>query len=167
MTASDRPSKADGILIRRVPASDVLPLRHAELRAGLPRASADFDGDADATTWHFGASLAVAPREIVGCASFMLHPHGSEPAHQLRGMATRRDLVHGGIGTALLRHAIAELANATSVRLFWCNARIVATGFYERLGWRIVSDVFDVPTAGPHYVMRCRMADAREGDEWP
>jgi predicted GNAT family N-acyltransferase len=167
MAASDSPSRAQGILIRRVPAAVILPLRHAELRAGLPRASADFDGDADATTWHFGASLAVAPGEIVGCASFMLQPHRSEPAYQLRGMATRRDLVRGGIGTALLRHAIAELANATSVRLFWCNARIAATGFYERLGWRIVSDVFDVPTVGPHYVMTYRMADDREGDEWP
>ena len=73
--------------------------------------------------------------------------------NQSESMATRRDLVHAGIGTALLRDAMTQIANATAVRLFWCNARAVATGFYERLGWRIVSDVFEVPTAGPHYVM--------------
>lgn len=144
-------------MVRSVSAAEVLPLRHAELRPGLPRASADFAGDDDPTTRHFGACFEAAPREIIGCASFMLQPHAGEPAYQLRGMASRRDLARRGVGTALLRHAIAELSTASPMRLFWCNARVAAAGFYERLGWRIASEIFDVPTVGPHYVMTYRM----------
>ena len=38
-------------------------------------------------------------------------------------------------------------------RRFWCNARVAAVPFYARMGWRVVSDLFDVPTVGPHRVM--------------
>lgn len=37
--------------------------------------------------------------------------------------------------------------------LVWCNARTSAIGFYEKLGWQVVSEPFDVLTAGPHVKM--------------
>ncbi len=41
--------------------------------------------------------------------------------------------------------------------LVWCNARVVAVPFYAKQGWEIVSEVFDIPTVGPHRAMlrRC------------
>ena len=36
---------------------------------------------------------------------------------------------------------------------FWCNARTTAIGFYEQAGWSTATDVFDIPTAGPHVKM--------------
>jgi GNAT superfamily N-acetyltransferase len=68
-------------------------------------------------------------------------------------MATRADVARHGIGRALLRLAVAELREHDGATLFWCNARVPAVPFYARMGWRVVSDVFDVPTAGPHRVM--------------
>jgi GNAT superfamily N-acetyltransferase len=140
------------LTIRRAGIEEILALRHAELRPGLPRESADFDGDREPATRHFGAFL-TGTGENVGCASFMLRPWAGEPAYQLRGMATRADVVCRGIGRALLGFADRELARETGVRLLWCNARTGAAPFYTRLGWAIVSDPFDVAGVGPHYRM--------------
>lgn len=142
------------VRLRRADVTEILALRHAELRAGLPIETASFDGDHDATTRHFGAFLVGGDEgAVVGCASFMVREHEGAPAYQLRGMATRADLARRGVGSALLRAALTSLERRDAASLFWCNARVPAVPFYERMGWRIVSDVFEVPTAGPHRVM--------------
>jgi predicted GNAT family N-acyltransferase len=40
----------------------------------------------------------------------------------------------------------------------WCNARVRARSLYERAGFTVVSEEFDVPEIGPHLVMECRLA---------
>ena len=91
----------------------------------------------------------------------LLHfaPHQNEPAWRLRGMATDEGYQSLGLGTAVLAY-LTDLVlsdrgtpGGRVVRLFWCNARTPAANFYLRQGWQIVSDEFDIPTAGPHYVM--------------
>jgi GNAT superfamily N-acetyltransferase len=62
-------------------------------------------------------------------------------------MATAPGWQGRGVGRSLLQYAEALLAGD---RLWWCNARASAIGFYERQGWTVVSEVFDIPTAGPH-----------------
>jgi GNAT superfamily N-acetyltransferase len=146
------------VRLRRAGIDEIVKLRHAELRTGLPFETASFDGDHDASTWHFGAFLVAEGAAghagaAVGCASFMVRAHEGRPAYQLRGMATRADLARHGIGGALLHLAVAELRERDDATLFWCNARVPAVPFYARMGWRVVSEVFDVPTAGPHRVM--------------
>ena len=140
------------ILLRPAALAEIITLRHAELRTGLPRHMAEFDGDDEPATRHFGA-FAAGTDENVACVSFMSCPWQGEPAFQLRGMATRADLARRGLGTALLHFAEEALGAETGVRLLWCNARVHAAPFYAKLGWTIVSDVFDVPTVGPHYAM--------------
>ena len=61
-----------------------------------------------------------------------------------------------GAGRALLA-ALEERARASGPRLMWCNARVPAAPFYERLGWSIVSERFEIPTAGPHVKMNKRV----------
>ena len=135
---------------RRATLTEIMALRHAELRPGLPRETAAFDGDDEARTLHVGA---FRGDEAVGCASLMARPWQGEDARQLRGMATRADLVRHGIGRALLACADALLDADGAPRLLWCNARVGAIPFYEKAGWQITSGVFDVPTVGPHVVM--------------
>jgi len=137
---------------RRATLAEIFALRHAELRPGLPEETARFAADDEPGARHFGAFLPEGA--CVGCASFVPRPWQGAPALQLRGMATRADLVRTGVGRALLRFAEEELAAERGARpLLWCNARVGAVGFYERLGWTVVSDVFDVPTVGPHRAM--------------
>jgi GNAT superfamily N-acetyltransferase len=139
--------------LRRATLDEILPLRHAELRPGLPLESARFDGDDDPTTRHFGAFLRTTG-EIVCCVSCMRTARNGEDAWQVRGMATRGDVVRRGIGRALLAHAVAALHAEDGPRLLWCNARVTALGFWEREGWTVASEVFDIPGVGPHRVMR-------------
>src|SRR5436190_10031407 len=51
------------ITIRRAAAEEVVDLRHAILRAGLPRETAIFPGDDDPTARHF---VAVMDGQVVG-----------------------------------------------------------------------------------------------------
>ncbi|MCW5890141.1 MAG: GNAT family N-acetyltransferase [bacterium] len=137
--------------IRRATLDEILALRHVELRPGLPLATARFDGDDAPDTWHLGAFEDAA---AVACASFMRQAWEGAGAYQLRGMATRADRRRRGLGAALLRFAEATIPPATGVHVLWCNARVAAIDFYRRCGWTVESEVFDVPTVGPHRRMR-------------
>ena len=129
----------------------IIGLRHAELRTGMPPESARFEGDDAPTTFHFGA---FCDGVNIGCASFMLNSYNGQPAYQLRGMATRRDLARRGVGRLLLAMAEQTILAQTVIRQFWCNARQPAVGFYQKQGWVIDSDLFEIPTAGPHFRMK-------------
>jgi GNAT superfamily N-acetyltransferase len=139
--------------LRRATLDEILPLRHAVLRPGHPMEAACFDADSDATTRHFGAFV-PASGENVCCVSCMRARREGADAWQVRGMATRGDLVRRGIGHALLSFAVAALRAEDGPRLLWCNARTTALAFWEREGWTIASDVFDIPGVGPHRAMR-------------
>jgi GNAT superfamily N-acetyltransferase len=136
--------KSADVVVRGAALAEIIGLRHAVLRAGMPRLAAEFDGDDEPATLHVGAFLGDGT--VAGCASAMRCPFEDRAAHQLRGMATRPDLVGRGIGLRVLRFVEGALAPG----LLWCNARAPAVGFYRRAGWTVVSDVFDIPGAGPH-----------------
>ena len=142
------------IVIRRVGAEDVIDLRHAVLRAGLPRDTAVFAGDDGTQARHYGA---FEDGRIIGCVT--LHPSKWEdvPAWQLRGMAVAPDARARGLGRAMIEFLENDIAGSGVTRM-WCNARVPASGFYQRHGWKIVSEQFDIPTAGPHVRMTRRIA---------
>jgi GNAT superfamily N-acetyltransferase len=140
------------VSIRPVQASEIIDLRHRVLRAGLPRSQAMFPGDDLPTSGHFAAYVTANPAPL-GCATFHLGTWEGAPAFQLRGMATDPAWVGKGIGTAVLRFAMDSIQSASPIRLFWCNARLIALPFYKKLGWQIASEQFEIPTAGPHFRM--------------
>jgi hypothetical protein len=141
------------LAICRVSIDVVVDLRHRMLRAGLPKESANFPGDDDTSTWHIGLFHPCndgADAPVVTCASFMLNSYKEHPAWQLRGMCTEAAHQSKGFGGQLLSCAESAILKSSPVRLFWCNARVPAIPFYQRQGWTIDSDEFDIPTAGPH-----------------
>jgi predicted GNAT family N-acyltransferase len=138
------------ITCRRATVAEIMPLRHRILRAGLPFEAARFEGDDEATTRHYAAFEGDDP---VGCLSLMISEWDGRPAWQLRGMATDAGVQGRGLGRRLLETAVAEARRDAPDRIFWCNARTSAVGFYEKFGWRVMSEPFDVLTAGPHVKM--------------
>jgi GNAT superfamily N-acetyltransferase len=138
--------------LRRATLDEILSLRHAELRPGRALDTAHFDGDDEPATRHFGAFLR-ATGEAVACVSCMRRPRDGVDAWQIRGMATRADLTGRGIGSVLLAFALEQLGAEHGARLAWCNARVTALRFWERAGWTVASDVFDIPDVGPHRVL--------------
>lgn len=140
----------DGIEIVSTTLDRILDLRHAILRAGLPRETAIFAGDEAASSLHVSA---VRGGEVVGCASFHLNEWQGRPAYQLRGMATAESVRRQGVGRRMLAFAEGELLARNITRQLWCNARVPAVEFYQAMGWRVESEVFEIPTAGPHVRM--------------
>jgi ribosomal protein S18 acetylase RimI-like enzyme len=72
-------------------------------------------------------------------------------------MAIIEELRGAGLGRAVLERCL-DHARERGARVVWCNARTGAIGFYERLGFEVVSEVFDVPVIGPHVRMARRIA---------
>jgi GNAT superfamily N-acetyltransferase len=145
---------ARNIIICRVSVDVILDLRHRILRAGLPKESAQFPGDDSPSTWHFALFNSLSKdAPPATCASFMLNSYKDETAWQLRGMATDQPHQGKGFGGELIRCAEVLVSADSNVHPFWCNARVPAIPFYEKHGWRVDSEEFDIPTAGPHRKM--------------
>ncbi len=140
--------------IRRADVDEILPLREAVLIRGTTRVSPEFPGDRDRNTRHYGV---FHGSRAVGCATFLPSEWEGGPAWQLRGMATDSDYRGRGVGRALLAFAESDLCGASEVRQLWCNARTGAVGFYERHGWRAVSEEFEIEGVGPHRRMVRRL----------
>jgi GNAT superfamily N-acetyltransferase len=155
--------KTPKIEIRRVGVETILDLRHRILRAGLPPESARFDGDEAATTLHWAAFAldfsGRAEEKAVGCLSLMLNSLDGEPAWQLRGMAVEAARQGLGLGRALMVRAEEAAAREGAAGWLWCNARVPAIGFYQKHGWTTISEVFAIPTAGPHVRMSKKLKD--------
>jgi GNAT superfamily N-acetyltransferase len=140
------------LVIREIPAAETWPLRLSVLRPNRPLSAAQFPGDDLRTTNHFGA---FCDGELVGIASLFraeLPERAGDSALQLRGMATAPEMRGQGFGRALVL-ACETFAKESRVKLIWCNARTTAVGFYQKLGWEIVSQEFEVPDVGPHFRM--------------
>lgn len=138
---------------------EVVDLRHAVLRQGLPRSEAIFPRDEAPTSRHYGV---FQGNRALCCATLHLNEWEGEPAWQLRGMATAPEVRGQGLGRRvmeLIEQDVCGRAAATEMRvlLLWCNARVPAVEFYRRMGWQVVSEQFEIPTAGPHVRMVKRL----------
>jgi GNAT superfamily N-acetyltransferase len=121
-------------------------LRARVLRPGKPAESARYPGDDDPATVHLGAFLGG---RCVGIAS--LYP---EQGIRLRGMAVEPDVRGRGVGAAVVRAAQRRAAEAGED--LWCSARASARGFYEKLGWAVEGEPFEIAGIGPHFRMHWR-----------
>jgi GNAT superfamily N-acetyltransferase len=140
-----------------VPAADILGLRHAVLRPGLPREAAVFPEDDLPEAVHIAAYDGDSPT-VLGCGSFFPEPfpHAgaggpSGRAFRIRGMASDPDTRGRGYGAAVLTAGEAE-ARRRGAEVMWCNGRTVARGFYERHGYAVSGEEFVIDGVGPHFV---------------
>ena len=141
------------IIVRQCDVSEIVPLRHRILRAGLPIEEAHFPMDNEPSTRHV-AAIVDATNAALCCASMVQNIYENQRAFQLRGMATDAGWQSKGLGNAVLQYLIELVKSQSDIRLFWCNARIGALAFYKRQGWTVESELFDIPTAGLHYRMK-------------
>ena len=140
-----------GALIRAVSAEEIRPLRHRVLRPAQALEETVYPGDDLVDTVHLGA---FDGDRLVGIASLYREDRAGGPpgGWRLRGMATEPDVRGSGFGAALVAASVEHVAAAGGSEL-WCNARKVAVGFYERAGFDVVSEEFEIPGIGAHVVM--------------
>jgi predicted N-acetyltransferase YhbS len=110
-------------------------------------------GDEDAATFHLAARTGD---RVVGVVRFSPAPCPWRPLArapwQLRGMATEPDVRGSGAGRALVVEGLARVA-ARGGDVVWCDARVGAAGFYERMGFTVVTGEFEKAGIGPHVGM--------------
>ena len=150
-------------LARHVSAETVRPLRTRILRPGWTDRLATYDQD-DTVAVHIAAYRA-GESEPDGVGT--IYPESPPDAHRdqipawayrpgaswrLRGMATSEAARGTGLGRVVLEDCF-DVVRAHRGRVLWCNARIGAVSFYERLEMVCVGPEFDIPDIGPHYVM--------------
>ncbi len=143
------PLAAGGIAVRRSSAEEVRPLRQLVLRPGRPFEETAFPGDDSTASAHFGV---FSGDRLLAVATLLDAPHPdwpSEPACQVRGMASHPEVRGQGLGAAALAACVAEARRRGATRI-WCNAREAALGFYLRHGFAVTGEPFEVPGIGPH-----------------
>ena len=86
----------------------------------------------------------------MGCATLQTDPREGAK-YRIRGMAVDENARNQGIGTKIVNF----LQNFAASRHtgIWCNARIRAVPMYQRCGFVIVSDIFEIEGIGPHHDM--------------
>lgn len=132
--------------VKQINVEQTYPLRQLVLRPNRPLAACQFPDDYQTTTYHFG--LITKQGEVVAIATFLL----TEEGYQLRGVACNPEIQNQGLGSQLLQGAYEQLANV-GIQDIWCQARIRARNFYERLGFTTDGIIFEVPDVGPHVKM--------------
>ena len=103
-------------------------------------------------TFHVGA---FKNGEVVSVGTFLIQKHKKfdyEKQYRLRAMATSPKVRGEGFGQKVIDFAVNELKNRNE-KILWCDARKIALGFYEKMGFTIIGDYYDVPKIGPHKLM--------------
>ena len=139
-------------LIKEIPALETFSVRHPVLRPGKNIETCHFDGDNLESTRHFGLFI---DDELAGVASLFKSNSDlfqEKEQFQLRGMAVLEKFQKKGIGESLVKYA-EENAKSRSGKLIWFNAREVAVRFYEKMGYQIIGEPFDIGDIGKHFVM--------------
>ncbi len=142
-------------MVKFIDAKRTLFLRSDVLRDGLALEECVFPNDFDKEAFHLGF---FAEEELVGVASFFpnKHPKVNGIAYQLRGMAIAKDQQGKGFGKKLIDFAVTQL-KVTQAGYLWCNARTSAKGFYEHMGFEVISLEFTIEGVGPHFEMLLKL----------
>ena len=124
--------------VKLVNPEDTLPVRQQVLWPDLPLD--DLRIAEDDSGLHFGAFFPVTGDglgRIVGVASFFV----DQTSARLRKMAILPEMQGRGCGSRIIDSATDHLASNGVTRI-WCDVRVSAAGFYNRLGFEIYGDAF-------------------------
>jgi predicted GNAT family N-acyltransferase len=139
------------VVVDEVPAEVTYELRGAVLRPN--GGEIIWAGDEDPATFHLAARI---DDRVVGVVRFSPVPCPWRPlaraAWQLRGMATEVAVRGSGAGRAMVDDGLRRVAERGG-DVVWCDARVSAAGFYERMGFTVVTEEYDKPGIGPHLGM--------------
>lgn len=138
------------IKIKKIKASETFPIRLEVLRENIPLPY-EFNGDFDKDTFHLGA---FKGEKLIAVSSFMKasNTHFKGEQYQLRGMATLEEFQGVGAGKLMMQKAF-ELLKELNTACLWCNARVIAVPFYEKLGMEKFGEQFEIKYVGDHFVM--------------
>ena len=140
------------IQVKQIQAIDCYPIRQQVLWQHKAIAECGIDIDSQEGAFHLGAFL---NEELVCIASFFKQKNpqfNHAKQYRLRAMATLPIAQKKGTAKSLVEFAVQKLQSEHQ-DLLWCDARIVATGFYNKLGFSTKGTAYEIPIIGTHYLM--------------
>ncbi len=139
--------------IELITALQTRELRQTVLRPNQHKDDLHYPGDDDFLTRHFAVFF---DEEIIGIISIYQENSAVFPYCQsqwrIRGMAVLPEYRQQGLATKLYINSENYVLDKKG-ELIWCNARVSAVPFYQKLGFIIHGEEFNLPGIGPHYVM--------------
>jgi len=139
-------------ILKKISAKETIIVRHPVLRKGKPIESCYFDGDNLATTQHFGLYENDKLEAVISLFENKSPLFEAKRQMQIRGMAVMENNQGKGYGRLLVAHC-ENILTKQNTELIWFNARKNAVGFYQRMGYEILGDSFEIPGVGIHSVM--------------
>jgi len=141
--------------IRSISPRQTYTLRQRILRPDFSVEACRFAEDECATSRHFGV---YQEDKLVGIVTVLqlAEPETTGNQHnvwQIRAMATCLGVRGKGYGAALI-NAVEDYVRSKKAALIWFNARSGAVGFYQKQGYTIVGDEFEIVAVGPHFRMK-------------
>ncbi len=137
-------------MLARLSTAETYDLRQRVLRPNQPREACFYPADSEAV--HFGWK----EEKILSIVTAHPEQHSLFPElgqWRIRGMATEPSKQGLGLGSKVLL-ALLDWGQIEGVPLFWCNAREGAIPFYLRHGFKVKSELFEIPGIGPHKVLK-------------
>lgn len=138
--------------IKQIPSQATFAVRLPVLRPGKPVESCIFEGDDLPTTAHFGVFDDENLAGIVSVFKEKTPLLADQNQFQLRGMAVLDSHQKKGLGDRLVK-AAEEYITTQNGGAIWFNAREIAVGFYNKMGYEIIGEPFTISNIGIHYVM--------------
>ncbi|MCF2444840.1 GNAT family N-acetyltransferase [Dyadobacter sp. CY345] len=121
-----------GIEIKKVSVIDILPIRHKVLWPDKPFEFVKVNGDEEGI--HFGLY-----EDNILVTIISLFAEGS--SMRFRKFATLQEYQNRGLGKMMILKAI-KYAKESGFERLWCDARTDALNFYERVGFKKISEPF-------------------------
>ncbi len=134
--------------------SSILELRHRILHPGGPESRVLYETDKLKSAIHLIVEDKQS-KEVLACGSLLPEDDDGRictDKNRIRGMAVALSAQGQGFGNNILDKMI-ELTKENGIGYTWCNAREAVLPFYEKRGFKVVGNVFDVPGSGPHFKM--------------
>ena len=140
------------IQVKQITANECYAIRQQVLWQHKAITECGIDIDSQKGAFHLGAFL---NDELVCIGSFFKQQNShfkQAKQYRLRAMATLPIAQKKGTAKSLLEFAVQKL-KVENQDLLWCDARIIATGFYSKLGFSTKGDSYEIPIIGTHYLM--------------
>jgi len=141
---------SERLAIVDISAEQTREVRRSVLRPHQDTSELVYPGDDDAESMHLGVLNGAL---IVAILSMYHAPReGEVSGWRIRGMASLPEVRGMGYGRELVETA-RDRAWGIDRAEIWCNARESAFGFYEKLGFVVAGDLFEIDGIGVHAVM--------------
>lgn len=135
--------------VKRLFASDVRALRHVILRPGQSVSEVTYEADEHPESGHYG----VFVEGVLVAVGTVLPEHTDGKTvggvWRIRGMAVKTEVQKSGFGAQVLLACLGHV-KTRKAKLLWGNARTPVLKFYEKFGFKVVGEEFDLPGGGPH-----------------